>query len=61
MDLSSTMEPGECDEVRISVPGEVLEDVDYTVALRTNRGLYFDSSCSGASNQSRGVEPQRTL
>ena len=37
----------------ISVPGDVLESVDYTVTLRTNRGLYFDSSCSGASNQSR--------
>ena len=47
------MEEGECDEVRISVPGDVLEGVDYTVTLRTNRGLYFDSSCSGASNQSR--------
>ena len=53
VDLSSVMEEGECDEVRISVPGEVLEDVDYTVTLRTDRGLYFDSSCSGASNQSR--------
>ena len=55
------MEPDECDEVRISVPGDVLEGVDYTVTLRTNRGLYFDSSCSGASNQSREWAPQRTL
>ena len=52
IDLSSVMEEGECDEVRISVPGEVSEGVDYTVTLRTNRGLYFDSNCSGASNQS---------
>ena len=51
--LSSVMEEGGCDEVTISVPGDVLEDVDYTVTLSTNRGLYFDSSCSGASNQIR--------
>ena len=52
------MEPDECDP-ESTVPGDVLEGVDYTVTLRTN-GLYFIAVVPGPQTSQR-VAPQRTL
>ena len=53
VDLDPTMHPGQCDELRINVPGDVLTSVEYVVTLRASGGLYFNRSCTNQSESWR--------
>lgn len=41
-----TMRPGDCRQAKVRLPGDLDEDVDYTVRLYTNRGLAFNRACT---------------
>ena len=53
--LNSSLHVGECNDVRIYLPGPLSEQVTYTVRLRTSGGLYFNAGCTSRSETWRNL------